>query len=291
MSEREQTTQGLLSALGAFLIWGLLPIYWKLFAGVAPTEVIAQRILWTALLTVALLTVAGRAREVVAVFATKKGLLATVASSFFISMNGLVFVIAVSSGRITEVSLGYYVNPLLNALLGVLVLRERPTPRQAVAIGLATIGVVYATVSQGGFPWISIALAGCFGLYGLVRKVAPAEALPGLAAEMTLAAPVALIYLCVAPPVVFGAFVTEGPAMAALLATTGVASAMPLYLFTRGARKLPYITIGLLMYIAPTLQLLVAVIVYGEPFTKTHAVTFGFIWVAIALYVSDLRKR
>ncbi len=283
--------QGLASVLGAFVIWGLLPIFWKQLAHVDPFEVVAQRILWTAILTCSLLAVAGRFREVIAAFSTRRGLVATLASSFFISTNGLVFVWAVAAGRITEVSLGYYVNPLLNALLGILVLRERPTPRQGVAIGLAAIGVVYATASRGVVPWVSIVVAACFALYGLVRKVAPAEALPGLAAEMAIAAPFGLAYLCVAPAVTLGAFVTNGVGTKALLMSTGVASALPLYLFTRGARRLAYTTVGLLMYIAPTMQLGVAVLVYGEPFTTSHAITFAFIWAAIGLYVSDLWRR
>lgn len=289
--EGDERRQGFASALTAFVMWGVLPIYWKQLAHVPPFEVVAHRILWTAISTNLVLVIAGRHREVRAAFSTRRGLLATVASSLFISLNGLTFVWAVAVGRITEVSLGYYVNPLLNALLGIVVLRERPTRRQIVAIGLATVGVVYATASQGVFPWVSIVVAACFGLYGLVRKVAPAEALPGLAAEMTLAAPIGLVFLIVAPPVTFGAFATEGTATTALLMSTGVASALPLYLYTRGARRLAYTTVGVLMYVAPTMQLGVAVGVYGEPFTMTHAVTFAFIWVAIGLYVSDLGAR
>ena len=289
--DRHQTGRGLVSALAAFTLWGLLPLFWKLFVEIPAFEVLAHRIVFTALLTLVALAVLGRLEEVTGVFREPARFRATLAASFLISANGLTFIWAVNHDRVTEVSLGYYINPLLNALLGFVVLKERPNRLQTVAIGLATAGVLFLTVRAGVFPWLSLVLAMCFGLYGLVRKTAPVEPLAGLSTEMLLASSVALTYLVFVPESAFGALSTGGTAMAALLVLTGVASALPLYLFAYGARRLPYTTVGLLMFTSPTLQLGLAVLVYGEPFTSTQAVTFALIWAAVALYLVGMYRR
>ncbi len=276
---------GFLAALSAFVSWGLLPLYWKLLADVPAMEVLAQRIFWTVVVTCAALGVSGQLGGFLAVFRSVPQLRAAVAASVLISANGLTFIWAVAQGRVTEVSLGYYINPLLNMLLGYVVLNERPNRLQSLAIGLAGLGVAFLTVSAGALPWPSFVLAACFSLYGLVRKTAPIQPLVGLAVEMTLAAPLALAYLLLAPAVPLGAFVTDGATMIVLLALSGVASALPLWLFSVGARRLAYTTVGVLMFLAPSLQLSIAVLVYGEPFETMQAVTFTFIWSAIALYL------
>ena len=285
-----QTGTGLLSALAAFTAWGLLPLFWKLFDAIPAVEVLANRIGWTALLTAAVLAAGGRIGEIGRIFRDPKKLRVTMLASLLISGNGLTFIWAVAHDRVTEVSLGYYINPLLNALLGFALLRERPSPLQTVAIGLATLGVLFLTLRAGVFPWLSLVLALCFGFYGLVRKTAPVEPLTGLSVEMLLASPVALTYLVFVPPSAFGAFLAGGPGMSVLLALTGVASALPLYLFAYGARRLQYTTVGLLMFASPTLQLGLAVFVYGEPFTSTQAITFALIWAAVALYLVGMYR-
>lgn len=273
------------AALSAFTCWGLLPLYWKLVATAPAAEVLAHRVVWTAMLTVAVLALSGQMPAFFGVFRSWRQLKAGMMSSLLISGNGLTFIWAVAHDRVTEISLGYYINPLLNVLLGFLVLKERPNRLQAIAIGLAGLGVVYLAISAGQLPWPSFVLAGCFSLYGLVRKTAPIAPLLGLAAEMTLAAPIALAYLAWMPPITWGTFATADATLRGLLALSGVATALPLWLFSVGARRLTYTTVGVLMFVAPSLQLLVAVLVYGEPFRSVQAITFAFIWSAIALYL------
>ena len=280
-----QTGKGLLSAWSAFVIWGLLPLYWKLLTRVPAFEILAQRILWTAIITLSVLALDGRLGDVVRVFREPKRLGATAAASLFISANGLTFIWAVTHDRVTEVSLGYYINPLLNAFLGFVVLKERPSPLQSIAIGLAAIGVGFLTLRAGVFPWLSFVLALCFGMYGLVRKTAPVEPLVGLGVEMMLASPLSILYLLFVPSTTLGAFATEGFLIRGLLVLSGVASALPLFLFAYGARRIPYTTVGLLMFTAPTMQLGLAVLVYGEPFTSAQGITFAFIWIAVVLYL------
>lgn len=276
---------GFAAALSAFSMWGLLPLFWKQLVHVPAFEVLAHRIIWTAALTVVVLVVVGQGARLLEVFRTRRQLAATAAASLLISTNGLIFIWAVAEDRVTEVSLGYYINPLLNMLLGMVLLKERPTGPQRIAIGLCAVAVAYLTVQGGGLPWPSLVLAACFSLYGLVRKTAPVAPLVGLAVEMLLASPVAALYLWLGPEVPLGAAAGASGGLWALLVLTGVASALPLWLFATGARKLPYTTVGVLMFIAPSLQLALAVLVYGEPFGAAQAVTFGLIWAAISLYL------
>ena len=285
MNRGQGAELGFFSALSAFVIWGLLPLYWKLLATVPAPEVLANRILWTAVVTLSALALAGQLGPFAQVFRSRTQLRAGIAASILISGNGLTFIWAVANDRVTEVSLGYYINPLLNMLIGFIVLGERPNRLQGIAIGLAGLGVAYLTVSAGALPWPSFMLAACFSLYGLVRKTAPIAPLVGLGVEMCIAAPLALVYLILIPAVPLGALATDGAAMMGLLALSGFASALPLWLFSVGARQLAYTTTGILMFTAPSLQLGLAVLVYGEPFKTTQAVTFAFIWTAIALYL------
>lgn len=272
-------------------MWGLLPLYWRQLNEVPPLEVLGHRIIWTALLTGGLLVGTRGFAPLWAILSSRRKLLATAAASVCISSNGLMFIWAVSEGRVTEVSLGYYINPLFNVLLGVLVLGERPRPLQWVAIALAASGVIYFTLELGALPWVSLVLALCFGLYGLIRKAAPVAPLEGLCVEMSLASPLALAGLALIPAVPFGAAVSADAGLWGLLIASGVASALPLYLFAYGARRLPYSTLGLLMYLAPTLQLGLAVFAFGEPFKPVHGVTFALIWAGITLYLVSGARR
>ncbi|MGF1468366.1 MAG: EamA family transporter RarD [Sandaracinaceae bacterium] len=276
---------GLAAFLGATLLWGFLPLYWKLLSHIPAVQVIAHRTVWTALMTLALFAARGQGPALLRAFRNRRQLAATAASSFLITANGCLFVWAVAQGRVTEVSLGYYLTPLVAVALGALVLRERLTRLQMIAVGIAGLGVLF--MARGlGFPWVSIGLASCFGLYGLVRKVAPVEALLGLTMEMTLAMPLCLLYLGMLP-VPLGE-VVAGPALdRVLLLLSGIATALPLFLFAFGTRRLPYATVGILLYVTPTLHLLVAVAFFGEPFTADHAITFALIWSAVALFVGN----
>jgi chloramphenicol-sensitive protein RarD len=282
---------GFATALAAFGIWGLSPIYWRQLRAVPALEVLAHRVLWSVLLTGAFLLVVGRGPKLLSYFRDWRTLRWSLLSSVLISLNGLVFIWGVSVGRITELSLGYYINPLLNAALGFLFLGERPGRLQRMAIGLAALAVLVRAVAAGVLPWLSLLVAACFGFYGLVRKVAPMPALEGLNVEMTLASPLALLYLALGPAIPGGALLHGDAAggsplwIAGLLVLSGVVSALPLFLFAFGARRLTYTTVGVMMYVAPTLQLLLAVVVYGEPFTEADAATFLLLWSGIVLYL------
>ncbi len=210
-------------------------------------------------------------------------------STCFIATNWGLFIWAVSVDRVTEASLGYYINPLLNVALARLFLGESLRRLQALAVLLATIGVAYLTIARGALPWVSIVLAISFALYGLVRKRTPVGAVEGLAIETGLVTPVALLFLALQSPP-FGRLVTDGGSTALLLTLSGVVTALPLLAFAGAARRLRYTTLGMVQYLAPTLQLGCAVLLYGEPFESAHAVTFGLIWLAVALYLFDLAR-
>lgn len=253
-------------------------------------ELLAHRVVWTAIVTLAAMAAVGRLPELRAAVRDRRGLVAAVASSALISGNGLAFFWAVANDRVLETSLGYYLTPLVNVVLGYVVLREPLTRLQGIAVTLAAVGVVNLTVGVGSLPWVSLVLAGCFGLYGLVRKVAPVESLAGLCVEMSLAAPFALLFLGLAPETPLGVMATGTTGDRLLLAVSGVATAAPLWLFAIGARRLRYTTMGLLMYVTPTGHLALAVLAYGEPFTASHAVTFALIWAAVIAYAGEAAR-
>ena len=278
---------GFAYALAAYLAWGLFPIYWKQLTGVPPLQLIAHRVVWSFVLMLGLLTVFKRWPEVRRALSQRRTLAALLLSTALISSNWFLFIWAVNTGHVLEASLGYYINPLLNVVLARIVLGERLRPLQLVAVGLAAVGVVYLTVGMGVLPWVSLVLALTFGVYGLVRKVAPVEPLTGLAVETGFATPVAVLYL-LAVPLSHGGPVLAGTMRESLLLMgSGVVTALPLLWFALGAKRLRYSTLGIIQYLAPTCQLGLAVLVYGEPFTSRHAVTFVLIWTAVLMYAAD----
>lgn len=278
---------GFLAAVSAYAIWGLAPLFWALLRHIDSFEVLAHRILWSAVLAFIVLRTVDpdlgdlRRLKNFAVVRTMA------ASTALIAVNWFVFIWGVTHDRVTEVSLGYYTNPLINVLLGRLVLGERLSSLQGIAVGLAALGVGYLTWSFGSLPWVSLALALSFGSYGLVRKQASLPALSGLAVETGVCAPLCLGYLAFGLEPSFGAARTGTPEDLALLMLGGVMTATPLLLFAVGARRLEYSTLGMVQYIAPTLQLACAALAFGEPFTSAHAVTFACIWAAVGLYGFD----
>lgn len=282
----EGTKAGLAMALTAYGLWGLFPIYWKQVVAVPAMEVLAHRVFWS-LVFVSLLLFARRSfRQTLSVLGDPAKRRPMIASTALIAVNWGLFIWAVSVGRVTEASLGYYINPLLNVVLGRVVLGETLRPPQAVAVAVAGVAVAYLAVARGELPWVSLVLATTFALYGLVRKRAPVGALDGLAVETGLAAPIAMIYLATLDPP-FGHIFGAKPLVVAMLVGSGVATAIPLLAFAGAARRLRYTTLGMVQYIAPTLQLASAVLLYGEAFRTEHAVAFGLIWCAIAIYVGD----
>ena len=282
-----ETRSGVFFALAAFASWGLLPVYWKFLAGVPSHEILMHRILWTSVFALALVAIAGRSAEVRAILRTPRQLLALTASSLLLAGNWLVFIWAVHRGEIVATSLGYYLNPMISVALGVFVLGETLRPLQLVAVAIAAIGVIAFSVLSGELPWISLVLAASFALYGLIRKQVPVASIAGIAVETGILAPIAAAGIAWREWHGAGAFsqpAHHGGHERALLIAAGVVTALPLIWFASAARRLRLSTIGLLQYLAPSLALVIAVLAYDEPFTRAHAVSFLFIWTALALY-------
>ncbi len=284
--QHARTRTGLLLGLGAYLSWGVLPLYFKALAHVPPSEIVAHRIVWSLLFLAALITLGKRWAAFRRALSQPRLMLILCATALLIAVNWLVFIWAIAAGHVLEASLGYYLNPLVNILLGTLLLKERLTRTQVAAVLLAGIGVGVLALGSGSGLWISLSLAASFALYGFLRKVAPVEALEGLAMETLLLTPFALAWLVwveVTGSLTFGAEgVTDG-----LLMLAGAITAVPLLLFTGAARRLPYSTLGFLQYLAPSLQFLLAVAVFGEPFTQAHMICFGAIWTALAIFAGE----
>jgi chloramphenicol-sensitive protein RarD len=282
---------GTVAAVLAFFLWGLFPLYWKMLAGVPAVEVVAHRTAWGFLAVAAWVTLRGRWTDAGTV-ASRPGTIARLAgSAVLIAVNWLLYVWAVVHDHVVEASLGYFINPLVNVLLGVLVLGERLSRAQRVAVALAAAGVAVLTVGHGRLPWIALALAVSFGLYGLARKTVGADAVVGLLWETGLLAPLAAVWLVSLEARGSGAFGPAHPGTSVLLALGGAVTAVPLVLFAQGARSLPLSTVGLLQYLSPSIQFLLAVLVFREPFTAAHAAAFACIWSALAVLTWDLRRR
>ncbi len=254
-----------------------------------PTEVVAQRILWSVLLLAALIAAARRWTKLRAAIANPRALGILTVSALLIGVNWLIYIWAIGANHVLETSLGYFLNPLVNVVMGVVLLKERLTRAQGVAVAFAAIGVSVLAIGAASGLWISLVLALSFATYGLLRKIAPVDSLEGLTIETLLLAPVAAIYLLwLAPAVSFGTS-TE---ISVLLAVGGIVTAVPLLLFAAAARRLRYSTLGLLQYIAPTIQFLLAVFAFGEPLTTAHLICFAAIWTGLAIYAADgLRRR
>ncbi len=284
---RPQTTAGVVYAGSAFLIWGLSPIYWKALASVPAFEILMHRMIWSFLFLVPLALRKDKRRECLGAITTRSTLLILCFTTLIVGGNWFLFIWAINSGHILQTSLGYYINPLVNVLLGVVFLKERLRKLQSAAVGLAFIGVLYLTVSYGQFPWVSLALAFSFGFYGLIRKVAPVGPLVGLTVETLLLAVPATVYLIYLDRVGVGAFLRVDAATSFLLMGAALVTGLPLLLFTNGAKRLHLTTIGFLQYIAPSGTFLLAIFVYHEPLQPAQLLTFILIWSALALYSWD----
>jgi chloramphenicol-sensitive protein RarD len=247
----------------------------------------AHRIVWCCLLVFAWLAVRGELAAVRAALANPASRLRLAASAILISVNWLIYVWAVNNGHVVDASLGYFINPLLNIVLGVYLLGERLNRAQWSAVSLAAIGVVYLAVVVGRPPWIALSLAASFGLYGLIRKIVSVDAVPGLATETLLLSPFALGFLIWAGQDGTGALGHSSAGVNALLVGSGLVTALPLALFAYGARLIPLSSVGLLQYIGPTLQFLIGVFVFHEPFPRARAIGFMLIWAALAIYAAD----
>lgn len=291
MRVMHSTRLGVLLAIGAYVIWGLSPVYWKAIGEVSAGQQLAHRIVWCALLLGGLLTLQRRWREARDILRSGLVVWMLLASTGLIATNWLTYLWAVATERILQASLGYFINPLVTVLLGVVFLRERLRRPQAVALGLASVGVSILAVRLGTLPWISLVLAFSFGFYSLVRKQVQAGPEVGLFVETLLLSPFMGIYLLRAGADGAGAFGRGDLALDLLLVAAGAITAVPLLLFTHGARRLPLSTVGFLQYLAPSLQFLLAVVVYREPFTPSHLTAFVLIWTALAVFSWDTWRR
>ena len=276
--------QGFVLGVAAYGLWGVLPLYFKALRSIDSVDIVAHRIVWSAPVLAALLSFSGGWGEVREALRNRRVVLLLTVTALLIGGNWLLYVYAVNSGHILAGSLGYYLNPLANVLLGRVVLKERLSWLQWAAVALAAAGISALAIGALSQLWISLTLCVSFATYGLLRKIAPVDAVAGLAIETAILLPLAagwLLWSLAAGTPIFG----TSQLHFVLIAFAGVVTATPLLLFTAAAKRLRYSTLGMLQFLAPTLQFLLAVSVYGEPFTNAHAIAFGAIWAALALYV------
>jgi chloramphenicol-sensitive protein RarD len=287
----DERRTGVAAGLAAYLLWGLFPLYFPLLEPAGGLEIVAHRVVWSLLFIGLLLTVLRGWSQVRRAVTDRRTLLVLSGAAVLIVVNWLVFVYAVNSGHVVESSLGYFINPLVSVLLGVVVFRERLRRLQWLAVALAAVAVVVLTVDYGHPPWIALALAGSFGLYGLMKKLVRVEAAPGLFIETALVFLPALAVIVVLEAQGSAAFAHEGAGNAVLLALSGVATAVPLLLFAAAARRVPLSTVGLLQYVNPLIQLAIGVFVLGEPMPPARLVGFAIVWLALAVFTVDSLRQ
>lgn len=279
--------RGLLAAIAAFVMWGFFPLYWYLLKTVPAMQIIAHRVIWCGLFVIGFLWLRDGSGWLRSALSGRRVGRMLVLSSVLISCNWGVYIWAVTNGRVVEASLGYFINPLVNVLVGVLLLGESLNRAQWTAIGGATVGVLWLAFVHGDPPWIALFLACSFGMYGLIRKVAAVESVPGLAVESLILLPAALGWILWEEMSGRGVFAQVSVTTDVLLIVGGGLTALPLIGFAYGARRIPYSLAGVLQYIAPTLQLLCGVLLLGESFSGTQAIGFSCIWLALLIYAVD----
>ena len=284
-SDWSRSRTGVLYGIGAYGLWGLIPLYFKVVARVAPLEVLAHRAMWLFVMLAVLLAAVGRWGELWQTLLDRKVALMLATSGLLILVNWLTFIYAVEARQVVQASLGYFIAPLVNVLLGVLLLRERPRAYQVLSIALAAAGVLLLTGLVGRFPWIAVTLALSFAFYALMRKIIPVDSLMCLTVETLIICPLGLAY--VGYLAATGKADGMGPGLWGLLILSGPVTVVPLLLFGGAARRLRLSTLGFLQYLAPSLQFLVAVAVFRESFSRAQAVSFVCIWTAVAIYTWD----
>ena len=277
-------SKGIWNALTVYVMWGFFPIYWKLLQDVPALQVIGHRIGWSFLLLMTVILFTKQWKDFRSVALKPKIIGIYAIAGILLSVNWLIYVWGVNSGFIVETSLGYFINPLISVLLGVVFLHERLRTMQWIPIGLAAAGVIYLTVTYGRLPWIALSLAFSFGIYGLVKKLAPLGSLYGLTLETALVFPIAFVYLAFAQSTGAGAFLQNNLVTDILLIGTGVVTSIPLLLFASAVRQIPLTMIGILQYIAPTLQFLIGVFLYHEAFDQSRLIGFSLVWLALIIF-------
>ncbi|UOQ95204.1 EamA family transporter RarD [Halobacillus shinanisalinarum] len=284
---------GIIYTAAAYILWGFLPIYWKLIQEIPAFEILAHRIVWSFVFMMGMVLILKKWKPFVAeskrIWANKKSLIVITLASITISINWLTYIWAVNNNHVVEASLGYYINPLVSILLGMIVLKETFSKPQWLAFILAASGVIYMTAHFGSVPWIALLLALSFGAYGLLKKLVTLNAMFGLTVETLIVSPLALIYLLRVqgppPDIDFWSITTL------IIFGSGIATAIPLLLFSAGAKRIPLSMVGFLQYFAPTIMLFLGVFLYDEPFTEVHLVSFTLIWAGLAVYTVSRMKR
>ena len=291
MLRRSAARRGAAYGAGAYLLWGLFPLYWPLLEPSDSVEVLAHRVLWSLLVVGLLLPATGRTGNLRAVARDRSLVLRLAVAAVVVAVNWGVYIYGVTSGQVVETSLGYFVNPIVTVLLAVLVLGERLRPAQWTALAVAFLAVLVLSVENGRPPWIALLLAFSFATYGLIKKTAAVGAVEGLAVETVVLLPVAAAYLGYLTVTGAGTFGTEGPAHAGLLAVSGLVTAVPLLLFASAATRVSLTALGILQYLAPTLQFLLGVTLFDEPMPAVKLLGFVLVWVALALFTSDVVRH
>lgn len=279
--------KGFWYAVGAYVTWGLFPIYWKWLKEVPALQLLGHRIVWSFLFLAILVLVLRQGKVFQSAIAKPRILLVYSAAAVFLAINWLTYVWAVNAGYIVETSLGYFINPLLSMLLGVVILRERLRPLQWIPIGLAAAGVLYLTFVYGDFPWIGLILAFSFGMYGFIQKVAPLGSLHSVTLETMVLFIPAVLYLLYANSAGEGAFLHSGPVSDLLMIGAGVVTSVPLLMFAAATQRITLFMVGVLQYIAPTMYFLIGVLVYGEPLTAERLTGFCIIWLALIFFAVE----
>jgi len=284
---------GLWYGVAAYSIWGLFPLYWKLVSHVPALQILGHRIVWSFLALIVLTTVARRRDAQASPWSVPRQVIGLYAiAAVLIGVNWFLYVYAVNAGFVVETSLGYFITPLVNVLLGVVVFRERLRPAQWAAVAIAAAGVAYLTRVYGSVPWVAAGLATSFGSYGLVKKKAPLDSLRGLTLETAVLAPAAAVYLATLYFNGGGSFLRSGLPSDLLLVGGGLVTIGPLLLFATAVRRVPLTIVGLLQYISPTIQFLLGIFLYHEPLSRTQLIGFGMVWTAIVVFSADsLRVR
>lgn len=288
---RRQSVTGAIAAGSGYVIWGLSVIFYKQLAHVSPFEILAHRTLWSAGLIAALIVGLRRGPVLLAILRDRRTFATLCLTAYILASNWFLFIWAINSGRVLETSLGYFINPLVSVLAGVLILREKLTRAQMLAMALATVGVVYFTFALGFAPWVSLYLAISFAAYGYFRKITRVEALEGLFIEILALTPAAIVCLVYLSAHGSAGFLSYGWYTILLLALTGPMTTVPLLLFTYGAQRISLTTLGLLQYLVPTTSFAIAVWVYAEPLGHGQIVTFGLIWTGLAIFTVDSWRR
>ena len=277
-------SKGVWYGIGAYLAWGVFPIYWKWLDTVPAIQIISHRIIWSFILLAIVVFVTRQGKAFRSAALSPRVVLIYLASAILLSINWLTYVWAVNAGFVVETSLGYFINPLLSVLLGVFFLREKLRPWQWAPIGLAAIGVTYVAISYGQFPWIALTLSFSFGIYGLIKKTAPLGSLYGLTLETGLLFLPAVGFLIYMERMGQGAFLHSGSVPDLLMVGAGVVTTIPLLMFASAAQRIPLSTVGVLQYITPTMQFLLGVLLYHEPFNRSHLIGFSIVWVALIFF-------